>query len=495
MAADTPLTESDFPKRVTGRLGGFKSSDWQFAAFGLICTMAANHFFGRGIAVVLLVLFLIMLIPGDYGRLYGMAGQQVSIAWLKLRHKGVIWAGHRGRRLPQAEPIGLAVHAVDGLGLLHTAGNYDAVVIAAYGSNLASLELSGQQSAHAALSDIIRKMASVHEANRYNIGWGWVYRTRPLNVDRMNTEWGSYLHREAFLPSALEKPESHWTPTDKRWLAYGENIQQLLDVTPGYCREVTMAAVCTVPRQGFGPDLTEEDIRRLPIVQTARMLSAELAGNGVVDPAPLTPVRMHEYLRGGWDVKNIDDYYEWQLSSSEDEVLASDRHHPQEIIEAGDSYVCIDGSYTSVIWIKEFNGTIQPYRLRQLFDIEVPYLSVSLIGSTRSTGLEYAWIDRMAALSNDIDQIGGVIHKGPKAADRYENMLNRQRKIYESRYSQDFNILVAVHHISREGLEEAVDTALQQIRLANFEGQRVTGNIRQLPFALSAATGVDFAHM
>jgi hypothetical protein len=495
MADEVQALEIDFPRRTSGRWGRFSSADWQFAVVCLCMTVFVNHFLGKGAAFMVLVTGGVLLVPLDYGRAYTLAGQYLRIWWLSMTRKGVVWSSDEKLRITHPEPIGLGVVDLGGLGLLHTADNHDAVVVTAEGSGLASLDLSGQFESHLALAEIIRKVAAMHETRGYNVGWGWVYRTRPLNVDRMHSDWLGYLHDEALIPSALKKPESDWTPHDRRWVGYGENLQQLLDTSYKFAREVTMAAVCVVPRQGFDKELPETGFQRLPVVQTAKVITTELEGGGLLNPQALSPRQMHAYLRCAWDIKHINDYYEWQLKSTDDEVLASDSLHPRSGIRAGGDYLEIDGTYTSVIWVKGFEGRMLPYRLRQLSAINVPFLSVAMLGSTRSSGLEYAWLDRATALSEEAENFLGIVHHGPKAVDKKERRLSRQRKIYESRYSQDFNILVAVHHLSREELDDAVEEALKSIRLANMTGERVTGNIRQLPFALSAATGVDFVHL
>jgi len=484
--------DADFPKRVSGRWFKLSSTDVQFIVFGLICIFAVNHFAGKAMGFLSVVLLGVLIAPFDYGRFYSVLGQYLGIAWLNRRHSGAVWESDQKTRLPQTEPVPVAIFGIDELGLLRTADNRDIVVVEAQGSRLASLELDSQFDAHRDLADIIRKVASMHEARGQNIGWGWLYRTRPLDIDGLHTSLGDYLHGQVLVPSALDRPVEEWSVQDRRWLAYGENVQQLLDVTYEYARNVTMAAVCTMPRQRIDDDLSPDAARRLPAVQTANLLASELEGNGVIDPRPLDPAQMHGFLRGAWDIKNISDYYEWRLKSTTDEILVSDRHHPQQKIEAGHDYVLIDGSYTSVIWVKGYEGRILPFSLRQLCDINVPYLSVSLIGNVKSYNLEYAWLDRISTVSEETERILGVVHKGPRAGEKVDSRLNRQRRIYESRYSMDFNVLVAVHHIDREGLEQAVDTALQQIRLSNLVGERVLGSTRQLPFALSATTAVDF---
>lgn len=494
MASEQESLAVDFPKRLSGRWGRFSSADKQFSFVSFCCLLMADVFLGKKGGMLVIVIWFIALLPTDYGRVYTLIGQRIR-TWL-LRHvrRQQVWSAGEQVWLSQPEPISLAVHGVDDLGLLHSSADTDTVVVTGAGSILSSLEPEGQYDSHAALSDLIRKVAAVHEGRGHNVGWGWLFTTRPLNLETLHSQLSDYLHPQALLPEALELPEPDRAPEDRRWLAFGENIQELLQVTELYGRKVTMAAVCTVPREGLKQDLTPDEARRLPAVQTAELVASELEGCGVIDPRPLTPRDMHAFLRGAWDIRNIGEYYEWQLEHSEEEVLASERQYPQQYIRAGEDYLEIDGSFHAVLWIKNFPDRLYPHHLRQLFDIEVPFLSVALIGSTRSTGLEYAWLDRRNALTGEIENYLGIIHKGPKAEARQQHWLDRQRRIYESRYAQDYNILVAVHHLSREGLEDAVDTALQRIRLANLAAERVAGNIHQLPFLLSATTGIDMTN-
>jgi hypothetical protein len=151
----------------------------------------------------------------------------------------------------------------------------------------------------------------------------------------------------------------------------------------------------------------------------------------------------------------------------------------------------IDDSYHAVLWLKKFPQKMYPDHLRRLFQIDVPYLSVALIGKTRPYGTEYGILDRYLSLRGDVESKVGVVHKGPRWEDRERRIAERQQMLYRSRYSMDYNILVALHHIDRQGLEEAVDTALQEISLGNMRADRVTDTEWLLPFLLAATTGID----
>jgi hypothetical protein len=264
-----------------------------------------------------------------------------------------------------------------------------------------------------------------------------------------------------------------------------------------------------VQREGFEKSLADNQAHRLPIVQLASILPAELEAAGVIDPRALSPREMHAYFRGAWDVATIDDYYELRSAinqaaeldgeSSEEEVenaknqavLTSDTHLPQKRITAGKDYLLVDGTYTTVLWLLDSQSYLYPHQLRQLYYLGIPWYSVAVVGNTSSTKGEYAFLDRWIQVSQDLEDKAGMVHRGPKKLDQQASRVERQRKVYESRFSMDYNIFVAVHHVSRQGLEEAVDAAMQKISLMNFTAERVEGTIWQLPFVLCATTGID----
>jgi hypothetical protein len=195
----------------------------------------------------------------DYDKLHGYMGHRLNSLWIQKGRKEVVWDAQEETIFEKAPPIDLAVEGLDELGWLHGRGK-DTVVIEAEGSDIASLELEGQFDSHLALGEVIRKVAALAERHGHDAGWGWLYRTRPLNLPNLANTIGPYLHPEVWepsvLPQVLTAGENGLSKQDKRNLAYGENIQQLLEVSGKYSREVTMAAVCTVKRT------TDEDIEK-----------------------------------------------------------------------------------------------------------------------------------------------------------------------------------------------------------------------------------------
>jgi hypothetical protein len=479
----------DIPERLSGRWGRFNSGDWWFTAAALAVAVIANHFWGGKAGLSVGIVWLCLTIPADYGRLYALFGQWLSNLWLQYVRKDVIWDSREVSIIAQA-PITLAVHGIDELGLLHS-NNQDTVVIAGEGSNIPSLELEGQYDSHLALAQVIRKAAAIAERRGYDVGWGWVYRTRPLNAASLSRRLENFLHPDAWSAADSDKSESQLTRDDRRLLAYGENMAELLGVTYDYTREVTMAAVCTVEREDFEKRLSKAEAHRLPVAQLAQVVSAELEACGVIDPRPLSPSGIHAYMRGAWDIAHVGDYYDWLLGRPEEEVLTSSNHLPQERIAAGPDYLQVDGSFHAVLWIKQLASRVYPHHLRQLFDIDVPWLSVAQVGVTTRTKSEYAILDRVIAINEEMDTWSGRVHQGPKREKKLQRRRDRQERVDASTYGQDYNILVALHHENRDGLEDSVDKALQRIGLAGLTAERVKGQIWQLPFLLSATTAIN----
>src|SRR5581483_8426656 len=124
MASDQESLTVDFPKRLSGRWGRFSRSDKQFSFACFFCLLIANELLGKRGAVLVLAMWAGGLVPTDYGRLYSLLAQNARIL-LRRKRQQEIWSANELSRFDKPEPIGLAVHAVDNLGLLHSAANTD----------------------------------------------------------------------------------------------------------------------------------------------------------------------------------------------------------------------------------------------------------------------------------------------------------------------------------------------------------------------------------
>lgn len=446
------------------------------------------------------------------GRLYSLTWHVVRSVWLTRVKKGMVWqsaplhAGSRRRRwdgnglIERPRPIPLEVNTIglDGeIGILHhPETGTDSLVITGEGSNISSLSQRAQYDVAQRLAEAIKKVASL---KGWKVGWSFVFRRCPPNLEELGNFARANLHPEAALPEGLITPWDELTTEQKRWMRLNQNWNEVVELVKFLGTDAVMAAVATVRRQGklseaaSGKALDPDVINRLPISKVATTAENELAACGVVNPTTLGLRGLQGYLRRLWDVVTLPAYHRWEASTpSVEELLdpSNDRMWPQHEIVAHHDHLVMDGTYHSFIRITKRPPDSLPSFFSQIFAIQVQYLTVTLVGEVARSNREVHLRDWGSAAMEEVENWRGHGYKRKPVEARERARKERHERIFVSRFGQRFIVLIAVSSSTRDQLEEDIDAVQTKLNLMGVDGKRVTLASQQLP-ALLTTTGLN----
>lgn len=540
------------PTRQNQRFASFTAADWRVAMLIAVALVTSNALFDSpwlNLAVTVAGV-IIMWKFSSYGRLYHVVGEAFYSLWIRLWQHGIRWQAHppRGkffRRLFtrigtrwSSDVIPLEVNELGDIGLVH---NYrqqtDSVIVGGTGSASSGLGLDEQ-----------RRILDLHDtwikrvAGRPDVGVSisFVYRVDP------HDPWQDIIMQvETGLPNIVLPPELAPDAsmadevTRRRWAALRENQLEVNQLGLEVGSDVIMAAVITIKRYGRLQKLTKEQRRRerqlekrmqrewrkekrrakregrepvvydealqqraeitrlrlsdLPIADLADECAKGLVECGVSGVHVFSVPETEKFLRGSWDVADMDDYYERRLQSE----LGGDSHWPSQRIVTTNRCVVFDYTAHSTLLVKRLPAPVLPHFMAQLHKLGIEYPTITLVGETTSSIWDYLALTRIRSIARGAQDAFGA-DSGVKTEQVHEEWLARQTQIANTKYLHLYNILIdirlPVNGTSDEDLE-ALDTQVSKVikdlrSSMRIEAIRVTGECRQESVVWSA-TGIN----
>ena len=503
------------PTGLAQRWLSFNPADGKFAFSGIIITALALLVYGRGVGLLLLLVTLFGTMRTYNGRQYYIFGQWCfGLVWITLVQRNVIWTAAPSKYwftalARRSSPLSLDLdilgdpedEEMEDVGLIHSqTENTDSVVIFGDGSDVASVDLDVQFDRHMVHADIIRRLAS---RRGVDVGLSYIFRRRPPNVEARKDWDAGNSNPDILVPEALDIPVEEWTDRDHRYAFLlgetGETWQMVADDTA----DVAMAMVLTVPREeslatavkGKGLE-SGRDISRLPIIQLAQSAVDGLERARVDEPRIGTPEDIEGFLRRSWDVATVDEFDLERSEEDPDEVDLTETvrqwpHSEDSSIVVARDHCIIDGTIHGVVRVTGTTANPLPNWIRQMYAVGVPWFSVALVGETLGYRGEYWVLERLIPLRQEFRErvFGG--ESGPRALDVQENLEQRRDDIYRSRVLQNYVILIAVCATTMEEFEDSMSEVLRYAQTTvGLSASRVKGKVRQVPYLLSATTGV-----
>lgn len=502
------VPETDIPERLRVVFFPFTRADWFSTVAAVMLLPIVDPLFGRLAALGVIVTWVLWMWVHPYGRSYELIGQWFVNRWIRWVKKGVILSsspsGNRLARLWKHQPpIPLGIQGIGDIGVLHNSRDgTDSIVVTGTGSGLASLPLVVQYQILERFAEGIRKLSSLE---RGTVGLSFVFRRGPADLERIESIYEGILHPAVRRPKGEAASNGSRTPTDIRNHRLSEITVETMGKIRQYTGDVTMAVVLTVPQQeplrkvrssrkrGKGENLAPEALRRLVINKLGRMAVEVLTSCNIDDPKVLDVREAHKFLHDVWeaDVDRSNDYRRWLAASTIPEIGQSLLHSPREIVVSRD-HSTTDGTHHAAVRITGSPPKESDDFFPQLHSADVPWLTVALLGRVTKSNREYAVLDRLIPMRYEFrEQVLGIRHEGPKARKKTDDIAKRQQLIFESRVSEQYNLLVVVSNTDQEDLQDGVEEVLRVARTMGLDAELVEGECRQVPVHWSAATGVD----
>lgn len=540
------------PSRQSQRFASFTPADWRVAVLIVVAVIACNvvlnnPWLNLGLT---LVGVLIMWKFSPYGRFYYVVGESFYSSWIRHWQHGVRWQANppKGKFFRRmftrigtrwsSDVIPLEVNELEDIGLVH---NYrqgtDSVIIGGTGSIMSGISLDEQ-----------RRILDLHDswikrvAGRPDVGVSisFVYRVDP------HDRWQDIIMQvETGLPNIVLPPElappapTADEVTRRRWEALRENQLEVNQLGQDYGSDVIMAAVITIKRYGRLQQLTKEQRRkehqlekrtrrewqkekrrakrekREPIVhddviqQRAEMTRLRLSDLPIADLADecakgllecgvsgvhvFNVSEAEQFLRGSWDVTDMDDYYDRRLQNE----LGGDSHWPSQRIVTTKRAVVFDNTAHTTLLLKKLPSPVFPHFMVQLRKLGIEYPTITLVGETTSSLWDYLAMTRLRNIARGAQEAFGA-ESGMKSEQVHDEWLARQAQMANTKYLHLYNILIdirlPVDGTSGENLE-ALDTHVMKVvkdlhSSLGIEAIRVTGECRQESVVWST-TGIN----
>lgn len=469
-------------------------------AAGIIAGFA---FYGQMGGLAVFVLVALLMIRLYNGRFIYVAWQDLfQDPWIKLIQHEIAWQiNDKAHRLFKRSPaLNLRVSNIGGwLGVIHNPiNNTDVIIVTGSGSDIASQRYRMMWDRNLEVAEAIKKGASLPG---WKIGVSFLYRKRSPDPYQEMAMYG-----EMCMPEVLEaaitddadgapETEQAYTPEQNKAILMRQMIEAAID-TDG---DITQATVWTIQREpkvaqaAKGKKPANLNPARLIAMQVARAAADNLDAVGVTDTSVLNYTDIEDYLRRGWDVYNLYDYYHVPHLPDSDEAALADpdipRHWPQSKIVRGRAYCQLDGTFHSVLLVTEQPEEVMANTYFQLHSIPVPYITIAAPGQAFKITREAGVLSRLIPITEGVVEQGGI-RLSPKQEAKLEKQRERERQLHGSGLSLTYNILVDVAASSMEELDDRVAETLRQLRLRGFEAVRIKGRTRQIPAMLSATTGI-----
>lgn len=391
-------------------------------------------------------------------------------------------------------------------------------VIAGDGSRLPSLETQLEKSQVEMLKEALKR--AVQEVRGVEVTVSFVYRMRPVDVNDIADVYVQTLQQDVVFfestpPKALVGidrkhwadlteadiglPRSEW-PNDvakaiRTAFLHRLMMEQLPDVAMSNDRDTVMACVITVQQEPKVKKLqrkrssSNDDLGRTQLIRIIKTAETRLKAWGVINLRILDLPELHRYLRGSWDVRNIEQYH---TNAREGADLEVDLHHPQSYIRTSRESLDTDGTDHRVIKItSSFYDGVTPVFLRSLLATENGWVSYATISEwSRSTG-EYRAKKTGADVRDALtDAIGKREANDPKARRRKEETAQRQEELMAEPFRTDFVTLICASDTDPARNQRRIDRLTSELEAMGYSVVPVSRKYLQLSNVLSATTGI-----
>lgn len=491
------------PSHLSVNWINFSPQDVYFAGFtGTIAIIVALICRSSLLFIALLGVCAFFLHRWSYGRTYYLIGEAAMSFKITHFDKGVIWKQGKKYRKP---PVPFEVNEVGDYGVVYTPSLFtDTLYIVGDGSDIPALNFEAQISRYDQIARAIRNIATV---NGLSAGISFGLRRRPADIGTYDAYAQGDFGSQVILPHVIARgiPESEWTDEDYDWVTlYEMHKMRREEVVIGSSFDVTMFMAITIARSAKlkaaaekNVDLYAREVYRLPIFEMAEVAVSNLKSSGVENPRVLNFRETEQFMRG-WDIGTLQQYQHneraLQAAATPEERRQrkeeEPRHWPQLGIWTKKDLMVTDTTGHIVHNVVEAPESSLPDTMRALYYLNVPYLSVTMVGETSKNRGEYWLVNWLIAMTDGVREAMGMIHSGRGSEKRREHRDLRQAELYESRMTQRYNILVHCLHSAPELLEDASVIAKREAENEKLRLIRVKGAARQSKSMWSAVTGI-----
>jgi hypothetical protein len=387
-------------------------------------------------------------------------------------------------RSDEVGEIGIANNLID---------NTSSIVLRVRGSTIPSLSLMGQHHVQQMLAEMLIRLSSFIPG--YNIELSMVFRRGATTHWTLSPWYGTYAN-----PDVITLPDPSTTPAERyRRLVNLRRIAEedtaLVSVVGG---EVTMAMVVTIKRENLlssaakGKGLTPRALRKLKIIKLAKK-SSRLLQNALGARVEVLDLEgLHGYFRSAWDIATMEEYQTWcneQLVAG-NLIGTQPTCWPQSHIRSYKDGCEIDGSHHTVLRMTTRPPVEKPNDFRGIFGTDAQNMSVAIVAQSSKSKKEYALLNWLLAFNQQLGSVLGKTRSGEKAAQREQEMEDRQKKLHHERFVFKYSIFTSVSNTDRDALDEEVDTLASDADGLGMDTEPVSKECLQLNALLTATTGI-----
>jgi hypothetical protein len=261
-----------------------------------------------------------------------------------------------------------------------------------------------------------------------------------------------------------------------------------------------MLVTITIRRDAFlrkaarkGGSMAEDAEERSLIEEIAEVAEDVLAKCEIADPHAYSVMETHEHLRYVWDVQQDDEYASWKDEAgadpehSEHKYFVKFFHWPKKFIRSFRTYCDLDGSLHAILRVVENPDEADPMSFLEMFAIDVPNVTVALVGKTVKSRRTVRIMERTSRIESVFKDMTGIADDTVAAVDRQERTQSKLESAHRSRFTQLFNVVIVVSATNKRDLKEYVKVATRQINAADgVYTKRVKGSFLQVPWLLTA---------
>lgn len=505
MTIDTNF-QTENPSRTSAKFTAFTTYDrlvfWSLVAVDVVIWSATSLL----VAVICFFILMIPMLHAENGRLYRLAIRGFR-SWRIRRRSHVTWqpeqqTDNRGKRRKRRLREILKTFGLGPMGVMHyPAGRSDSIVIVGDGSVMASQDLPEQAQSHMEYADFIKRVAST--ARKYAVGVSSIFQRRPPDLLKYQRNSEGHLHPEVAYPEALLKDESEWTEHDHRMMALYRIQAELEEVYEATACSITMAICLTVRHDTVLSTAFKNKrlaIRKVPRLVLSRIAYAAIKGLtrfGATGLRILDKDGIEDFIREGWDVADIEEYRNETALRREqrdngDDAASDDLFWPGEVKEAYEDYCVTDNTYHTIFRMTTGKPFLTIGEMRQLYAVDVPWVTITLVGETVSSRREYGMFNFVLHLLDDTKEVTGFLGgRGARAERKERTRQQRLEAIDASGFIQDYNILAVVSATNLDDLEDWAGKMQSHCDYLGLGPVRVEGEDFQEPALVSALTGVN----
>jgi hypothetical protein len=394
----------------------------------------------------------------------------------------------------------LAINQVGDLGLIYNnSAKTDTLLVGGLGSDIYAHNIHAQARIIERVGDSIKRIASF---KKYEVIVGFVNMRRPSVVREMLSIYDDHIH-PAFLPR--DPVINPWPPEEDPEEERGDqNIAKVMEDVLFIERDVnsrtTMLVTITIRRDAFlrkaarkGGSMAEDAEERSLIEEIAEVAEDALANCEIADPHAFSVMETHEHLRYVWDIHQDDEYAGWKDEVGADpehpehEYFVKFFHWPKQFIRAFRTYCDLDGSLHAILRVVENPDEADPMSFLEMFAIDVPNVTVALVGKTVKSRRTVRFMERSSRIESVFKDMTGIADDTQAAIEREERTQTKLETAHRSRFTQLFNIVVVVSATNKSDLNNYVKVATRQIHaIDGVYAKRVKGSFLQVPWLLTA---------